>query len=62
MEERLVDIKKLSQYLGVKEGTIYSWVNQEKIPYVKINRLVRFNLKMINEWIDNNSVESHSIY
>jgi excisionase family DNA binding protein len=62
MEERLIDIKKLSQYLGVKEGTIYSWVNQEKIPYVKINRLVRFNLKTIDEWIENNSIETRSIY
>jgi excisionase family DNA binding protein len=61
MEERLIDIKKLSQYLGVKEGTIYSWVNQEKIPYVKINRLVRFNLKTIDEWIENNSIEARTI-
>jgi excisionase family DNA binding protein len=49
--ERLLNIKELSQLLSVKEGTIYTWVHQELIPYYKLNGLVRFRESEINEWI-----------
>jgi len=57
MDKRYYSIKELSRYLGVTPGTLYSWVCYKKIPYVKIGRLVKFDLRRIEEWTKENSVE-----
>ena len=58
MEKRFVGINYISEYLGVKVNTIYSWVSQRKIPYTKANRLLRFDIRKIEEWVKNNSIEA----
>jgi len=50
--QKFVDIKELAEILSVKTSTIYSWVHEDSIPYYKINRLVRFNLSEIMEWLN----------
>ncbi|MFC1599234.1 helix-turn-helix domain-containing protein [Candidatus Omnitrophota bacterium] len=62
MQRRYLGIKELSEYLGVKTRTVYSWISEQKIPYVKVGRLVRFELRKIDEWLDNNSVEPRKRY
>jgi len=57
MRKRFVGVSELSEYLSVKENTIYSWVNQRKIPHIKINGLVRFDLNRIDEWINERAIE-----
>lgn len=42
---------ELSTYLGLSLNTIYAWVNQRRIPYVKISRLVKFSITDIDEWM-----------
>ena len=59
MERRFLSIVELSQYLSVKENTIYSWVSQRKIPFKKLGRLVRFSLDEIDEWIRQKSVATY---
>ncbi len=49
--KRIVDIHRLSEYLGVCINTIYSWVSQGKIPSIKMGRLLRFDLDKIDLWI-----------
>ena len=56
MEKRFLNVEELAEYLGVKDKTIYSWVNQRKIPYVKVGRLLRFDSKETEEWIKENSI------
>ena len=53
----LIDITAVSQRLGISVNTVYSWVNQRKIPYVKVGRLVRFDVIDIEKWLANNKVE-----
>ena len=50
-DQKLIDIGHISEHLGVKVNTVYSWVNQRKIPYVKVGRLIKFDLQDINQWI-----------
>jgi len=57
VNKRLIDINELSQYIGLSKNTIYSWVSQRKIPFVKCGRLTRFDLKRIDSWIEENSSE-----
>ncbi len=57
MEKRYININDLSDYLGIPKGTIYVWVCLKKIPYVKTGRLLRFDLRKIDLWAQENSVE-----
>lgn len=56
-KNRLINIHEVSAILGTAVNTIYSWVNQRKIPYVKVGRLLRFDPKDIESWISKNKVE-----
>lgn len=56
MDKRYIDIEELSQYIGVSRNTIYSWIWLKKIPYFKMGKLVRFDLKEIDTWAQGNRV------
>lgn len=43
--------------LEISVNTVYSWVSQRKIPFVKCGRLTKFDVQRIDEWIRENSVE-----
>ncbi len=58
MQKRLITIIEASEYLGISVNTLYSWVSQKKIAYVKIGRLTKFDLRIIDKFIENNSVEA----
>ena len=58
MQKRLITIKEASEYLGISVNTLYSWVSQKKIDYVKMGRLTKFDLRVLDRYIDNNTVES----
>jgi len=57
VDRRLLNVKELSELTGLSENTIYCWVSQRRIPFVKLGRLTRFDLQKIEEWIEENSVE-----
>ena len=62
MPERLVNTKELAKYIGITEGTARVWVCHKKIPYVKVGRLVKFDLNAIDAWVDKNKVEPHPVW
>ena len=57
MERRFLNKKELAEYLGVKVGTLSVWVSYRKIPFVRVGRLVKFDLRKIDAWIAENAVE-----
>ncbi len=56
MDRRYLGIKDCSEYLGVTKGTLYVWVCYRKIPYIKVGRLVKFDIRLIEEWLKANTV------
>ena len=58
MEKRFLGLEELSQYLGLAKGTLYIWVCHKKIPYLKIGRLVKFDLQEIEGWLKDKRVET----
>ena len=56
IEKRYLGIDEFSQYMGVTKGTLYVWVCRRKIPYLKVGKLVKFDLRVIEEWLRENSV------
>ncbi len=57
IEKRYLGIKDCAQYLGLKENTLYTWVHMRRIPYVKMGRLVKFDIKKLDEWIKEREVK-----
>lgn len=48
---KLLNTAEIAELLGVKPSTIRKWVHYGYIPYVKLGRAVRFNLKDIEQWL-----------
>lgn len=58
MNDRLYNLKEISEYLGLSESCIYTWVNQRQIPFIKLGRSLKFRFKDIERWIDENTIVS----
>jgi len=56
-QEGLVDIAEAARVLGVSVSTLYGWVWQRKIAFVKMGRAVRFEQSVLREFIDQNRVQ-----
>ncbi|MEW6686073.1 MAG: helix-turn-helix domain-containing protein [Candidatus Edwardsbacteria bacterium] len=50
--DRFLNIQQLSEILSVKPMTIYGWIHDGIIPYLKLGRLVRFSEREIQEWLN----------
>lgn len=51
-QKQLLDMKEASSYLGVSATTLYTWVIQKKIPFVKVGRLNKFRKKDLDQWLE----------
>jgi excisionase family DNA binding protein len=50
--ERLLNPSQLAEVLGVRPGTIYSWLSRGvDLPHVKIEGTVRFREKAVQDWL-----------
>jgi excisionase family DNA binding protein len=56
LEKRFLNMDECSEYLGITKGTLYVWVCHKKIPYLKVGRLVKFDLKQLETWLKANTV------
>jgi len=54
--EKLLTAKQVSELLEVKISTVYDWVHQGIIPYVKLNRLLRFKKTDVFRWVDSHTM------
>lgn len=50
--EKLLNPCQLAEILGVRPGTIYSWLSRGvDVPHVKIAGTVRFREKAVMDWL-----------
>jgi len=56
IKSRLVAIHQVAQYLSLSPETLYKMVSQRRIPYVKVGRLLRFDLAKVDQWLKQNTV------
>ena len=49
--EDLLTVGDVAMMLRAREKTIRQWVYQGKIPYLKINGLLRFEVLVIGRWV-----------
>jgi|SoiMethySBSTD1v2_1073268.scaffolds.fasta_scaffold311721_2 excisionase family DNA binding protein len=55
--KRLLTVPEAAAYLGLSKLTIYEWVSQRKIEYVKVGRLVKFDQRQLERWIEKHTVK-----
>lgn len=48
---QVMDIKELSEYLGIGKSKIYSLIRHKKIPASRIGRQYRFSKQVIDGWL-----------
>ena len=52
---RLLDVTEVATNLKVKSPTIYAWVDQGKLPHIRIGRLIRFTPEQIDQFLRTSS-------
>ena len=51
MTARWLSVVEIAEHLGVKKDTIYKWVRTTDIPFHKVGRLVKFQIKEVDQWV-----------
>jgi excisionase family DNA binding protein len=54
LSQPLLSVKEVSSFLSVHPKTLYKWTDEGKIPHLKINGLIRFKKKEIEDWQEKN--------
>ncbi len=62
MNKRLMNVNELSEYTGLSTSTFYTWVNQRRIPFLKCERLTKFDLEEIDKWIKERCAKEKKFY
>ena len=55
-ERRLLTIKQAAEYMAISVASLYSKVYRREIPFVKIGRSVRFDVRALDEFINRKRV------
>lgn len=56
-EVRLLDVRQAAKFLGTTEKTLYSRVWKREIVFIKIGRSVRFDLRDLEQMIEDGKVK-----
>ena len=51
----LLTVNEVATLVGVHPKTIYAWVRNGTIPYLKVAHTVRFSRRQIDDWLEANS-------
>ena len=58
MDRRYLSPQELSDYTGLSVTTIYLWVRQRKISFIKKSRLIKFDIHKIDTWFRKDEIKS----
>ena len=56
-QKQLLDMNEASQFLGIRKSTLYEWVIQKKLPFVKVGRLTKFKKEALDAWLEQRTHE-----
>jgi excisionase family DNA binding protein len=55
---RLMTVNDAARYLAVSVSTLYGWVYQRRISFVKVGRALRFELVDLDSFIQRNRTQA----
>jgi excisionase family DNA binding protein len=50
MEQKIIRLRELAEYLNVNVSTVYRLIKRKKIPSFRVGRDHRFNVEEIDQW------------
>lgn len=53
---RLIDIKAAATYTGLSVHTLYTMVSQRRVPFVKVGRLLKIDVGLLDGWLKDHTV------
>jgi len=59
-ETGLLTVQDAAKFLAVSTSTLYGWVWQRRIPFVKVGRALRFELPELQKFIQANRFHSRA--
>jgi excisionase family DNA binding protein len=57
-QKQLLDMNEASEFLGISKSTLYEWVIQKKVPFVKVGRLTKFKKEALDTWLEQRTHEA----
>jgi len=51
----VMNIRQVSQYLGVSPDTLYTYIHEEKVPAFKLGNRWKFKKSMLDAWMERKS-------
>ena len=55
---RLLNVREAAQYLGLEVDTVYKKSRLREVPCVKVGRALRFDVKALERYIEQNTIET----
>lgn len=53
--KKILNFAETANYLNVKQSWLRMAIFRRKIPFIKVGRLIRFDVEQLNEWLLRNS-------
>jgi excisionase family DNA binding protein len=54
-QKEFLGTDEAAEYLGISRNTLYEWIIQRKVPYLKVGRLVKFRKDDLQAWLTKRS-------
>ena len=51
MGERWLSVDEIADHLGIKKDTVYKWVRKRNLPFHKMGKLLKFQIKEVDKWV-----------
>lgn len=55
---RLLNVREAAQYLGIEVDTVYKKSRLREVPCVKVGRALRFDVKALEKYIEQHSIQT----
>jgi excisionase family DNA binding protein len=55
---RLLNVREAAQYLRLEVDTVYKKSRLREVPYVKVGRALRFDVKALERYIEQHTIET----
>lgn len=56
--KRLLNVEEAAGYLGLKVDTVYKKARFRELPYVKVGRALRFDVKALERYVEQHTIET----
>jgi excisionase family DNA binding protein len=57
MPRRLLTLTEDAEYLGLTDKALSNQVHRRQIPFVKVGRNLRFDLRQLDQFIDDHTID-----